>query len=135
MAQFVASGWPEWTVAEIRDVRAHAPLVIDPEAGVDIQLRAKAATHSEPGSQCITVQLGTPNRADEPWFRATVVLMQRLPQSVVAQLAGLTELDPMSADQAYAQHLRRGLAAARSRRHWRPRGKRCGLQRAGVDAG
>ncbi len=108
MAQFVASGWPEWTVAEIRDVRAHAPLVVDPETGVDIQLRAKAATHSEPGSQCITVQLGTANRADEPWFRATVVLMQRLPQSVAAQLAGLTELDPMTAAEAYSLHLCRG---------------------------
>ncbi|HEY1077878.1 MAG TPA: SDR family NAD(P)-dependent oxidoreductase, partial [Fontimonas sp.] len=108
MAQFVASGWPEWTVAEIRDLRAHAPLLVDPETGVDIQLRAKAATHSEPGSQCISVQFGTPNRGDEPWFRATVVLMQQLPSGIAAQLAGLGELDPMTGAEAYAQHLCRG---------------------------
>ncbi|HEY0973487.1 MAG TPA: SDR family NAD(P)-dependent oxidoreductase [Solimonas sp.] len=108
MAQFVAQNWPGWQVAEVRDLRMLATLAVDPEAGTDIQLRAKAATHSEPGSQSVTVQFGSARRGEEPWFRATIVLLPALPAPVAAQLAGLSELDPMDATEAYAKHLCRG---------------------------
>jgi acyl transferase domain-containing protein/NAD(P)H-dependent flavin oxidoreductase YrpB (nitropropane dioxygenase family)/NADP-dependent 3-hydroxy acid dehydrogenase YdfG len=108
MAQFVAGNWPGWTIAEVRDLRMLAPLRVDPELGTDIQLRARAGTHSEAGSQHVTVQYGSPRRGVEPWFHASFVLREVLATPVAPRLAGLAELDPINAGDAYKRHLCRG---------------------------
>ncbi len=108
LAQFVALGWPDWQIAEVSELQALSPLTVDPESGTDTQLRAKAASHSEPGSQIVTVQWGCPQRSAEPWYRASMRLVTALPRTDAAQLAGLTQREPVESGQLYAQYLCRG---------------------------
>ncbi|MEW6167477.1 MAG: SDR family NAD(P)-dependent oxidoreductase, partial [Pseudomonadota bacterium] len=106
MAQFAAAAWPGAQVAEIRDLRLFNGIVLDGDE-VSVQLRARAATHSEPDAQSVSVEILNPARK-LPCYRATVVLRQRLPD---AQLLAVTPLDtpqPFSAEEAYSTLLFHG---------------------------
>jgi acyl transferase domain-containing protein/NADP-dependent 3-hydroxy acid dehydrogenase YdfG len=107
MAQFVAAGWPEWQVAEVRDLRVHGEVVVDHGAGHDLLLRAKAATHSEPGSQAVAVEIVDPLGKTAPPFRATVILTQVLPVAAVPSLPRVSG-QALQAAEAYARHLSQG---------------------------
>ncbi|MGQ0529717.1 MAG: SDR family NAD(P)-dependent oxidoreductase [Panacagrimonas sp.] len=108
LSQFAAAGWPQWQVAEIRDLRLLSPLSMDTEAGRDLVLRARAATHSEPGAQAVTVEMLDPRRKDSAMVRATAVLLPELPLAPAPSLARLMSGQSLEAASAYAQHLRRG---------------------------
>jgi len=53
LAEFVGLGWPQWQLSELLDLRVEGLS----EASGPVQLRARAATHSEPGVQSVTVEL------------------------------------------------------------------------------
>ena len=108
MAQFVASGWPEWQVAEVRDLRQLASLALDESQDGNVILRARAATHSEPGSQAVTVELVDARRKAGPNFRATVVLMQALPAAGEPALERPAAGDAIEGSKAYASYLFQG---------------------------
>ena len=108
LSQFAAAGWPQWQVAEIRDLRLLSGLNLDAEGGRDVVLRARAATHSEPGAQAVTVEMLDPRRKDSVIVRATAVLLLELPLAPPPSLARLINGQSLEAASAYAQHLRRG---------------------------
>ncbi|ROH87810.1 SDR family NAD(P)-dependent oxidoreductase [Stagnimonas aquatica] len=53
LAQFVCAAWPQWTLAELGDAR----LLRAPQPGQPVLLRARAASHSEPGVQAVSLEL------------------------------------------------------------------------------
>ncbi|MDB5974949.1 MAG: family NAD(P)-dependent oxidoreductase [Nevskia sp.] len=107
MAQFVAAGWPEWQVAELRDVRALNGIVLDSEQGRELVFRARASTHSEPGQQAVTIELLDPHRK-AACYRATAVLMAQLPEMPTARIETLADAVPMEASRAYNELLFHG---------------------------
>ena len=108
MAQFVAAGWPEWKVAEIRDLRALSGMGLDGVDGRELMLRARAASHSEPGLQAVTVEIIDLRHKDGATLRATVILMSELPLAPTPTLARLARGQSMEAANAYAEHLFQG---------------------------
>ncbi|TJY56718.1 SDR family NAD(P)-dependent oxidoreductase [Sinimarinibacterium sp. CAU 1509] len=108
IAQFATSAWPGWMVSEVRDLRMFNGIVIDTESGRDVQLRARASSHSDPGSQAVTVEIVDAARK-LPAYRATVVLVQQLPEAPLApNLAALDGAEPFSPQRAYAEYLFHG---------------------------
>ena len=108
MAQFVAAGWPEWQVAELRDVRALHGIVLDSEQDQrELVLRARASTHSEPGQQAVTIELLEPGRK-AACYRATAVLMAQLPEMPSARIDALAGAQPLEADRIYGELLFHG---------------------------
>ena len=107
MSQFVAAGWPEWQVAELRDVRALNGIVLDNEQGRELVFRARASTHSEPGQQAVTIELLDPHRK-AACYRATAVLMAQLPEMPAARIETLADAVPMEAARAYNELLFHG---------------------------
>ncbi len=109
MAQFVAAGWPEWKLAELRDLRLYSGLVLDGDQGhCDIVLRARAATHSEPGVQAVTVEIADTRHKGNPNYRATAVLMQDLPLPVAPTLDVADAVEPLDVVQTYDRMLFHG---------------------------
>jgi hypothetical protein len=107
MAQFVAAGWPEWRVAEMLDVRALSGIVFEGNGHRDLILRARSSTHSEAGQQAVTVEILDPSRKAAN-YRATAVLMPRLPEAPVADNDLLVGAERMEASRAYSEFLFHG---------------------------
>ncbi|WP_420464623.1 SDR family NAD(P)-dependent oxidoreductase [Panacagrimonas sp.] len=109
MAQFVAAGWPEWKLAELRDLRLFSGLVLDGDQGhCDIVLRARAATHSEPGVQAVTVEIADTRHKGNPNYRATAVLMQDLPLPIAPMLDVADAMETLDVAQTYDRVLFHG---------------------------
>ncbi|MDB5986697.1 MAG: family NAD(P)-dependent oxidoreductase, partial [Nevskia sp.] len=104
MAQFVAAGWPEWQVAEMLDVRALSGIVFEGNGHRDLILRARSSTHSEAGQQAVTVEIIDPSRKAAN-YRATAVLMPRLPEAPIADNDLLAGAERMEASRAYSEFL------------------------------
>ncbi|MDB5969787.1 MAG: family NAD(P)-dependent oxidoreductase [Hydrocarboniphaga sp.] len=82
VAQMVGQGWPGWQVAEVQDLRTLAGVVLEPGATREIEIRAKATSHSGPGEQTVTVDIADPSRK-APLYRASVRLVERLEAPVI----------------------------------------------------
>ena len=82
VAQMVGQGWPGWQVAEVQELRTLAGVVLEPGATRDIEIRAKATSHSGPGEQTVTVDIADPSRK-APLYRASVRLVEHLEAPVV----------------------------------------------------
>ncbi|GEM_PF-12501 len=109
IAQFVAAGYPEWQISEIRDVRQLAGIVLESETSRDIMLRARSSSHSDAGMQAVTVEIVDPLRKFVPFYRATVVLSQRLPDAPLAlDVLPLSDGEPMDWKTAYVDLLFHG---------------------------
>ncbi|MFP5305594.1 MAG: polyketide synthase dehydratase domain-containing protein, partial [Gammaproteobacteria bacterium] len=108
MAQLAQTAWPGWTVSELRELRLFNGIVLDGDAGRAIQLRARASTHTDAGSQAVTVEIIDAVRK-LPAYRTTVVLQQQLPEApLLAPLAALVDARALPAQQAYAEYLFHG---------------------------
>jgi acyl transferase domain-containing protein len=82
VAQVVGQGWPGWQVAEVQELRTLAGVVLEPGATREIEIRAKATSHSGPGEQTVTVDIADPSRK-APLYRASVRLVEHLEAPVV----------------------------------------------------
>ncbi|MEC9408377.1 MAG: SDR family NAD(P)-dependent oxidoreductase [Pseudomonadota bacterium] len=79
MAEFTAAAWPDWTVTEVRDLRALAGVTL--RNGLrEVHLKARAAAHSDPGSQAIAVEIQDPERK-QALYKATVILAPSVPEA------------------------------------------------------
>ncbi len=109
MAQFAAAGWPEWKVVEIRDLRAFSGIVLDGDSSEKtLLLRARSSTHSDAGSQAVTVELFDPPRKT-PSYRCSVILLPQVPEAPLAEPAAvLNSGAPMDTAMMYADHLFHG---------------------------
>ncbi len=109
IAQFAAAGWPEWQVVEIRDLRAFSGIVLDGDGSEKtLLLKARSSTHSDAGSQAVTVELFDPPRKT-PNYRASVILRPQVPEAPLAEpVAALTTGAPMDTTKMYAEHLFHG---------------------------
>ncbi len=108
MAEFASAAWPGWIVSEVKDMRMFNGIVLDSDQGRGIQLRARASSHSDAGSQAVTVEIIDAARK-LPAYRATVVLVQQLPEAPLAPtIAALQDAKTVSAEQAYADYLFHG---------------------------
>jgi len=109
MAQFAAAGWPEWKVVEIRDLRAFSGIVLDSDSSEKtLLLRARSSTHSDAGSQAVTVELFDPPRKT-PSYRCSVILLPQVPEAPLAEPAAvLNSGAPMDTVVMYADHLFHG---------------------------
>ncbi|MDT0497532.1 SDR family NAD(P)-dependent oxidoreductase [Algiphilus sp. W345] len=76
MAQVAVEGWPGWQLAEVRDLRTLAGVVLDGDKGREVSIRARASTHSGSGEQMISVDIVEPGRK-APLYRASVRLVER----------------------------------------------------------
>lgn len=81
MSHFVSQAWSGWEVAELRDVRLPA------QPTMRGKLRARAATHSEPEVQAVTVEL-VQSGGRKVLARATVILRPQSTSSTRIAPAG-----------------------------------------------
>ncbi|HVT37378.1 MAG TPA: SDR family NAD(P)-dependent oxidoreductase, partial [Nevskiaceae bacterium] len=102
IAQFAAAAWPTWQVSEIRDLRVLNGIVLDGGGDRNVQLRARASTHSDPGEQAITVEIVDLVRK-LPCYRATVILAEQLAMAAAQtpSAIGGTPFDPARAYREY----------------------------------
>ncbi|ULQ46383.1 SDR family NAD(P)-dependent oxidoreductase [Flagellatimonas centrodinii] len=107
MAQFAAAAWPGWQVSELRDLRQFNGISVDSDGERLIQLRARASSHSDAGTQSITVEMVDPAQK-RPCYRATVCLVEQLAEAPLLNLAALTEAQPVTASDAYGRYLFHG---------------------------
>ncbi|MGH8444318.1 MAG: polyketide synthase dehydratase domain-containing protein, partial [Solimonas sp.] len=107
MAQFVGAAWPGWHVVGMRDVRQMNGIVLDGGKRA-VQLRARASSHSDMHGQTVTVEIIDPQRK-LPFYRATAVLLQEMPEAPQAQAPVLPgDGIAIEAAQAYGEHLFHG---------------------------
>jgi len=108
IAQFAQAAWPEWTVAEIRDLRAFSGIVLDND-GVEktLLLKARSSTHSDAGSQAVTIEVFEQGRK-APNYRASVILLPQLPEAPLATMLPMAAGTAMNAAKMYADHLFHG---------------------------
>ncbi|WP_020649517.1 type I polyketide synthase [Solimonas variicoloris] len=107
MAQFVGAAWPGWHVVGMRDVRQMNGIVLEGGSRA-VQLRARASSHSDLHGQTVTVEIIDPQRK-LPFYRATAVLLQELPEATLAQAPVLPgEGIAIEAADAYREHLFHG---------------------------
>ncbi len=107
MAQFAAAAWPGWQVSELRDLRQFNGISLEADGERLIQLRARASSHSDAGTQSITVEMVDPAQK-RPCYRATVCLVERLANAPVINLAAVTDAQPVNVDDAYGHYLFHG---------------------------
>lgn len=106
IAQTVAAGWPDWQVAEIRGLRVLGGVVLDPQAGADMTVSARASSHSGAGEQMVDVDIRQAGRK-AACYRASVRLVERLdapPAFDGDVLAG----EPLAPAEAYVKYLFHG---------------------------
>ena len=103
IAEFTAAGWPDWTVVEIQDLRALAGVTLQdgPRA---VHLKARAAAHSDPGSQAIAVEIQDPERK-QALYKATVILAQSLPTAEASPAPAALTGPKYDAATIYTEHL------------------------------
>ena len=106
IAQAVAAGWPDWQVAEIRDLRVLAGVVLDPEKGADIEIGLRASSHSGVGEQIIDADIRQAGRR-AACYRASVCLVERL-ESPPEYTGDALEGPSVALDQAYGDYLFHG---------------------------
>ncbi len=107
MAQFAAAAWPGWQVSELRDLRQFNGISLEADGERLIQLRARASSHSDAGTQSITVEMVDPAQK-RPCYRATVCLVEQLADAPVINLAAVTDAQPVNVDDAYGHYLFHG---------------------------
>ncbi len=72
LAEFASLGWPQWQLRELCELRLEGLA----ETSGPVQLSARAASHSEPGVQSVTVELLALG-GGKPLARATAVLVPK----------------------------------------------------------
>ncbi|MGJ8669686.1 MAG: SDR family NAD(P)-dependent oxidoreductase [Oceanococcus sp.] len=106
MAQLAAAGWPGWQVAEVRDLKVLAGVVVDPSKGRDISLRAKASSHSQAGEQMLAVEMLDAQRG-QVLYKCKVRLVEHLEEAPTLQQPPIVG-GGMSAQTAYSDYLFHG---------------------------
>jgi acyl transferase domain-containing protein/NAD(P)-dependent dehydrogenase (short-subunit alcohol dehydrogenase family) len=107
MAQMAAAAWPGWQVSEIRDLRQFSGITLEAEGERAIQLRARSSSHSDAGTQSITVEMIDPGQK-RPCYRATVCLRQQLETAPVLADSPLPEARALPVAEAYGRYLFHG---------------------------
>jgi len=107
IAQFVQSAWPEWTVAEVRDLRVMRGLVLESEAGRNVLFTARASSHADAESLQVAVEIVEPDRKI-PFYRASVILRPQLEESVIIPLEPLSSGSSLDTKAAYRDYLFHG---------------------------
>lgn len=107
MAQRVAAGWPQWQIAELRDVRQFSGIVFENRHARSVLLRASEAGTDAAGYPTVNVEM-IDVHTQLPRYRATAVLSASLPEG--PQLLPDELPDPVSidADRAYNEILFHG---------------------------
>src|SRR5690606_17777668 len=107
IAQVAAEGWPGLRVAEVQDLRTLAGVVVEAGAVRDIEIAAKASSHSGLGEQIAVVDILDPRRR-APLYRASVRLVEHLEAPSVDVPASLQGGRAMDASEAYQRILSHG---------------------------
>jgi acyl transferase domain-containing protein/NAD(P)-dependent dehydrogenase (short-subunit alcohol dehydrogenase family) len=107
MAQMAAAAWPGWQVSEIRDLRQFNGISLEVDGERAIQLRARSSTHSDAGTQSITVEMVDPGQK-RPCYRATVCLSQQLEPAPTMSVSALDGALAVPVAEAYGRYLFHG---------------------------
>ncbi|MDP3858230.1 MAG: SDR family NAD(P)-dependent oxidoreductase [Stagnimonas sp.] len=108
LAQFVSAAWPHWMLMELADAR----LLLSPVAGQPVQLRARAASHSEPGQQAVSLEL---LGADAETLVRVTAMLQPGDQLAASQLLEPLEVGSRPPEETVVRiaHYRRKLGGRR----------------------
>ena len=106
MAQVAAAGWPGWQVAEVRDLKVLAGVVLDPARGRSVTFKARASTHSQPGEQMLSIEIVDSER-NQTLYKAKVRLVESLPDAPQLEATQVTG-DAIEATTAYRDYLFHG---------------------------
>jgi NAD(P)-dependent dehydrogenase (short-subunit alcohol dehydrogenase family) len=107
MAEFVQSAWPEWTVAEVRDLKVMRGLVLDTEVGRNVLFNARASSHADSDSLQVAVEILEADRKI-PFYRASIILRPQLEESPTIPLIPLNSGTSLDATKAYRDYLFHG---------------------------
>jgi acyl transferase domain-containing protein/NAD(P)H-dependent flavin oxidoreductase YrpB (nitropropane dioxygenase family)/NAD(P)-dependent dehydrogenase (short-subunit alcohol dehydrogenase family) len=111
MAEAASKGWPNLVVTGVNSVRVCKGIVVD-EPTRELNISIKPHTHysAEDRALLVDVIIGDPERPRLVYYRGTVCLADRLPQSPLEPLYGAEDLGPWSitAAEAYGQRLFHG---------------------------
>ena len=103
MAQLVQAAWPEWTVAEVHNLRVWRGIVLETEAGKQITLKARAASHADAESISVVAEI-IDAQSNTPSYRATFILRQHLETAPLANIPHLNTTSGLDVQAAYRQY-------------------------------
>nr|WP_204368456.1 type I polyketide synthase [Neosynechococcus sphagnicola] len=108
LAEFVQSAWPEWRVAEVRNLKVFKGFVIDQESGNRPALfQARASSHADAESLQIAAEILDPD-SKLVFYKASVILQPKLSKPPLSELEPLTSGSSLDAKKAYLDYLFHG---------------------------
>jgi hypothetical protein len=107
MAQFVAAGWPELKVVELREVRINSGIVMEGYAERELLLRAQPPQPAPAGQTQVKVEIVDPQR-HVACYRGSVLLAPALPEPPLAALPPLPGAEPVEDHRIYSEFLFHG---------------------------
>ncbi len=103
LAECVQAAWPDWVVAEVRNLKVLKGIVLKTAAGQAVHIVARASTHASPDSLEVTAEIidAVEKRC---FYRAVLVLKPQLEPPPLADWAPLLEGFSLDVPLAYAQY-------------------------------
>ncbi len=81
MAQVAERGWPDWQVAEVRDLRVLSGIRLDGNIDRTLIVRVKSGGPAGLGEQLLSVEILNPAQKLRACYRATLRMVERLDQA------------------------------------------------------
>ena len=107
MAQVVQTGWPDWVVHSIRDVRVLKGIRLEDEAERRVLIRARVLSHADVGGLQVAVSIVDP-QTDRTNYKAVAVLVSQMPDPVEQPLPGSAPGESLDPRKAYREYLFHG---------------------------
>ncbi|WP_287127739.1 SDR family NAD(P)-dependent oxidoreductase, partial [Candidatus Cyanaurora vandensis] len=107
MAEFVQAAFPEWTVAEVQELRVLKGITVDPTVGKKVRFTARAAQHASAESLEVAVDIQDAEKKT-PHYRMNVILKPQLPAAPPVEVTPLGSGEGMTAAKGYREILFHG---------------------------
>ncbi|HAJ60657.1 MAG TPA: polyketide synthase [Cyanobacteria bacterium UBA8543] len=107
IAQFIQSAWPEWMVAEVRDLKVLQPSALEITVAKQLVFSARASSHADAESLQVAVEVLDSN-LKIPLYRAYIILKSKFDEPVVMPSLSLSSGISLESAIAYRDYLFQG---------------------------
>ena len=107
IAQFVQSAWPEWMVAEVRDLKVLQPSALEITVAKQLVFSARASSHADAESLQVAVEV-LDSDLKIPLYRAYIILKSKLDEPVAMPWLSLSSGISLDKAIAYRNYLFQG---------------------------
>jgi NAD(P)-dependent dehydrogenase (short-subunit alcohol dehydrogenase family) len=107
MAEFIQSAWPEWMVAEVRDLKVLQPSALEITVYKKLLFSARASSHADAESLQVAVEV-LDSDLKIPLYRAYIILKPKLDEPVTIPSVSLSSGISLDKAIAYRDYLFQG---------------------------